>query len=270
MARLPKILVCQKRGLRRHSAPRLSTSPHGCTAAWPLHHMSAWYPVSGLALPLARAQWAIAYTLRLLSLSCHFLCSLLVKTETSTAFCEHCSFVHFSRTLELDLWDSDSCCDTSSRTDMTSHAKLLHGWLLEEAGPQPSTHCSGDSASARPAAAGMHLVALTDTDLHATPESKRRDSFNLVMVLAMEEDADATRTHDTTPIACPTPAMLRTKATGSLTGPVNEDDRVASTRALTHAAGAETIELRDLPWHPLSQHSVKGPTPPPLARLPRR
>ncbi|KAK4547993.1 hypothetical protein LTR36_010713 [Oleoguttula mirabilis] len=151
-----------------------------------------------------------------------------------------------------------------------------HSWLFTEteAGPAPANAPRHQNSSvAIGTAAADRSTPSRDSnntsDPTAAQDLRRRDSFEFVMNMAKAPPSGETITYPATAAKVGQKADA-SRAAGAPEGAGRQVRTAASTRALTHSAGAESIGLRDLPWHPLSQHSIQGPTPPPLARLPRR
>ncbi|KAK5136903.1 hypothetical protein LTR08_001825 [Meristemomyces frigidus] len=148
-----------------------------------------------------------------------------------------------------------------------------HSWF-EEAGP-PNTNSSSLTA----------LQAVPDNKAKAAPTahsgyttqvSPRRNSFDFVLTKVKEHEAamsPAELDMVGERIAFPaTAAKVGRDTTDSARSSeaIRQPETKASARVPTRSAGSETIELRDLPWHSVAQHSLKGPALPPIARLPRR
>lgn len=160
---------------------------------------------------------------------------------------------------------------------MLQQATFPHSWFAE-AGPSPNTQILSIAGPSQPLADRRSSVSSVDSDLDVTEDLLRRNSFDFILDTAKENESIALKSQPNTAgkqVTRPAPAAMtghRASVNGAQKDNADGLNRNGTiiTRAIAYTASAEAIELRDLPWHPVSQYSFKGPALPPLARLPRR
>ena len=155
-----------------------------------------------------------------------------------------------------------------------SKATFPHTWF-EEAGPPIADDSRSNTALQTPS--DNRAQAAPTEIMRETLDPSRRNSFDFVVTKFNEQEAamsSANLAMAGQQVAYPATAALvghRDIVSDAGSSEVGRPQSTgASPRNLMRPVGSETIELRDLPWHSVSHHSLKEIALPPMARLPRK